>query len=82
MVYQSPPEMGALYSSVFEMREVIQEEQEGARLKEEAKERHKLWLRREKQRNFQAKLVYLAATMIFIVYLWMWFLLIKNWGRT
>ena len=82
MVYQSPPEMGALYSSVFEMREVIQEEQEGARLKEEAKERYRLWLRREKQRNFQAKLVYLAATMIFIVYLWMWFLLIKNWGRT
>ncbi len=82
MVYQSPPEMGALYSSVFEMREVIQEEQEGARLKEEAKERYKLWLRREKQRNFQAKSMYLAVTMIFIVYLWMWFLLIKNWGRT
>ena len=32
MVYQSPPEMGALYSKVFEMRSVIQEEQEKALL--------------------------------------------------
>ena len=82
MVYQSPPEMGALYSSVFEMREIIQEEQEGARLKEEAKERYKQWLRREKQKNFQAKSAYLIATMIFIVYLWMWFLLVRKLGKT
>ena len=47
MVYQSPPEMGALYSKVFEMRDVIQEEQENARLKEEAKERYKAWQRQE-----------------------------------
>ena len=32
MVYQSPPEMGALYSSVFDMKELIDEEQEQARL--------------------------------------------------
>lgn len=82
MVYQSPPEMGALYSSVFEMREIIQEEQEGARLKEEAKERYKQWLRREKQKNFQAKSAYLIATMIFIVYLWGWFLLVRKLGKT
>lgn len=81
MVYQSPPEMGALYSEVFAMREIIQEEQEEARLKEEAKKRYKLWLQKEKQRNFQQKSAYLVGTMIFIVYLWMWFLLVRKLGK-
>ena len=81
MVYQSPPEMGALYSSVHSMRETIQEEQEQARLTQEAKERYKEWQRQEAKRNFQAKSAYLVGTMIFIVYLWLWFLLVKNWGR-
>ena len=82
MVYQSPPEMGALYSSVHDMRETIQEEQEQARLVEEAKDRYKLWLRRENQRNFQAKSAYLVGTLIVIVYLWGWFLLVRKLGRT
>lgn len=82
MVYQSPPEMGALYSSVHSMREIIQEEQEQARLVEEAKNRYKLWLRRENQRNFQAKSAYLVGTLIVIVYLWGWFLLVRKLGRT
>jgi len=82
MVYQSPPEMGALYSKVFEMREVIQEEQEQARLKQEARQRYKLWQRREKQRSFQAKSAYLVATTIFLLYLWAWLLLLNRWGKT
>jgi len=82
MVYQSPPEMGALYSKVFEMREVIQEEQEQARLKQEAQQRYKLWQRREKQRSFQAKSAYLVATTIFLLYLWAWLLLLNRWGKT
>jgi hypothetical protein len=82
MVYQSPPEMGALYSKVFEMREVIQEEQEQARLKQETKERYRLWQRREKQRSFQAKSAYLVATTIFLLYLWAWLLLLNRWGKT
>jgi len=82
MVYQSPPEMGALYSKVFEMREIIQEEQEQARLKQEAQQRYKLWQRREKQRSFQAKSAYLIATTIFLLYLWAWLLLLNRWGKT
>jgi len=82
MVYQSPPEMGALYSKVFEMREVIQEEQEQARLKQEARQRYKLWQRREKQRSFQAKSAYLVATTIFLLYLWAWLLLLNRWEKT
>jgi hypothetical protein len=82
MVYQSPPEMGALYSKVFEMRGVIQEEQEKARLKEEAQERYKQWQRREEKRNFQARSAYLVATFLFLLYLWLWFLFINRLGKT
>lgn len=81
MVYQSPPEMGALYSSVFEMKEVIQEEQDQARLKQEAKKRQEVWQRKEEERNFQLKLAYLAATTIFLLYLWLWLFLVSRWGK-
>jgi len=81
MVYQSPPEMGALYSKVFDMRSVIQEEQEKARLKEEAQERYKQWQRREEKRNFQAKSAYLVATILFLLYLWLWLLFVSRLGK-
>ena len=82
MVYQSPPEMGALYSEVFNMRETIQEEQTQARLKQEAIKRQELWQRKEEERNFQLKLAYLAATTIFLLYLWMWLLFVSQWRKT
>ena len=81
MVYQSPPEMGAIYSKTFEMRDIIKEEQENARLKEEAKERVKQWQRQEAKRDFQAKSAYLAATLILLLYLWMWFLFVGQLGK-
>ena len=82
MVYQSPPEMGALYSRVFEMREIIGQEQEQARLKEETRQRYKQWQRREAKRNFQAKSAYLIGTTIFLLYLWFLLLLVNRWGKT
>jgi hypothetical protein len=82
MVYQSPPEMGALYSKVFEMRDVISEEQEKARLKEEAKKRQDAWLHRQEERNLQAKLAAVAVTSLFLLYLWLWLLLVSRWGKT
>jgi len=82
MVYQSPPEMGALYSKVFDMRDVIKEEQENARLKQEAKERVKQWQRQEAKRDFQAKSAYLLVTTLFLLYLWMWFLFVNQLGKT
>jgi hypothetical protein len=81
MVYQSPPEMGALYSKVFEMRDVISEEQEKARLKQEAKKRQDAWLHRQEERNLQAKLAAIAATSIFLLYLWSWLLFVSQWGK-
>ena len=82
MVYQSPPEMGAMYSKVFEMRDIIKEEQEGARLKEETKERVKKWQREEAKRNLHAKSAYLVVTLIFLLYLWAWLLFVNLWGKT
>lgn len=81
MVYQSPPEMGALYSKVFEMRGVIQEEQEKARLKEEAQERFKQWQRREAKRDLRAKSAYLVVTFLFLLYLWLWLLFVSRLGK-
>jgi hypothetical protein len=81
MVYQSPPEMGALYSKVFEMRDVIKDEQEAARLKEEAKERYKQWQRQEAKRDFQQKSAYLVVTFLFLLYLWAWFLFVARLGK-
>ena len=82
MVYQSPPEMGALYSDVFKMRDVISEEQEKARLKEEAKKRQDAWQLRQEERNLQAKLAAVIVTSIFLLYLWLWFALLNRWGKT
>ena len=82
MVYQSPPEMGALYSSVFDTRAVIEAEQEEARLKQEAAERVKQWQRQEEKRDFRAKSAYLIATAILITYLWLWFLFVGRMGKT
>ena len=81
LVYSAPPEMGALYSSVYEMKDKIEEEQTQARLKEEAKKRQETWLRKEEERNFQLKLGYLTMTFIFLLYLWLWFLFVSQLER-
>ena len=81
MVYQSPPEMGALFSAVHGMREVIEEEQEKARLNQEAKKRQDAWQLRQEERNLQAKLAAVVATFIFLLYLWLWLLFVSQWGK-
>jgi len=81
MVYQSPPEMGALYSEVFNMKDKIDEEQTQARLREEAIKRQEQWLRKEEERNLQAKLAAVVVTSIFLLYLWMWFVFVSHWGK-
>ena len=82
MVYRSPPEMGALYSEVFSMKDKIEEEQTQARLKQEAIKRRELWQRKEEERNFQLKVAYLVTTSIFLLYLWLWLLFVSHWKKT
>lgn len=81
MVYQTPG-MGALYSEVFKMREVIKEEQEKARLAEEAQKRQERWQLRQEQRDLQAKLAAVVVTSMFLLYLWLWLLLISRWSKS
>ena len=80
MVYQTPG-LADLYSQTYEMRQVIQEEQEKARLKQAAKKRADRWQLRQQERSLQAKLAAVAATSIFLLYLWLWFLFVSQWGK-
>jgi hypothetical protein len=80
MVYQTPG-LADLYSQTYKMREVISQEQEKARLKEEAQKRQDAWLHRQEERNLQAKLAAVVATSIFLLYLWLWLLLVSRWGK-
>lgn len=78
MVYQSPPEMGALYSEVFSMRDIIAGEQEKARKKRDAES----WLRKERERLLAEKQAYLLVAFLFLLYLWMLIGLVSRTGRT
>ena len=74
MVYQSPPEMGALYSEVFGMRDKIEEEQTQARLKEEAKKRQELWQQRQLEKQTKITVAWVLAVIFLAGYLHLWFL--------
>ena len=78
MVYQSPPEMGALYSEVFSMRDIIAAEQEKARKNRDAES----WLRKERERLLAEKQAYLLVAFLFLLYLWMLIGLVSKIGRT
>jgi len=77
MVYQSPPEMGALYSEVFSMRDIIAGEQEKARKKRDAE----AWLRKERERLLAEKQAYLLVAFLFLLYIWMLIGLVSKIGR-
>ena len=67
MVYQAPPEMGALYSKVFEMRDVIKLEQDKARKKRD----DEAWQRKEEERLQNERQTYLVLTFLFLLYMWL-----------
>lgn len=77
MVYQSPPEMGALYSEVFKMREVIQEEQEQARLKQEATKRQEAWRLHQRKGKLQVRIAVLLAALFLVGYLHLWLQILR-----
>ena len=81
MVYGAPKEMGALYSKTFETRDIIMQEQEQARLKQEAQERVRQWQRAEERRDLRANSAYLVLTLILTIYLWLWFLYVAQRGK-
>ena len=85
MVYQSPPELGNLYTRVNRMRVQIIEEQEEARLTQEAREREAAWQRRRVISAIQDKAIYGAVCIAFLLYLALFFSLLVmdrkiRWG--
>jgi len=77
MVYQSPPEMGALYSEVFSMRDIIAGEQTKARKNRDAE----IWQRKQKERLLAEKQAYLMVTILCLLYLWLLIAFISKIGR-
>ena len=74
MTWNAPKELGALYSKVFEMREIVGAEQEAARLSLAAKTKRKRWQRQQKEASNRLKVGVSVLTLILILYLWLWFL--------
>jgi uncharacterized protein YdaU (DUF1376 family) len=77
MVYQSPKEMGALYSEVFKMREVISDEQEKARLKQEATKRQEAWRQHQRKGRLQVRIAVLLAALFLVGYLHLWLQILR-----
>ena len=77
MVYQSPPELGALYSKVFEMRDTIKAEQDKARKKRDDES----WQRKEEERLQRERQTYLVLTFLFLLYMWLLLGLFSRIGR-
>jgi len=77
MVFQAPAEMGALYSEVFAMKDVIAAEQEKARKKRDADQ----WLRKERERLLNERQAYLLATFLFLLYMWLLIGVLSKIGR-
>ena len=78
MVYQSPPEMGALYSEVFSMRDIIDGEQAKARKMRDAEQ----WQRKERERLLAEKQAYLLVTILCLLYIWLLIGVLSKIGRT
>ena len=81
MVYQTPG-LADLYTQTYEMRGVIREQQEKARLANVSQERQAQWQRRDEERNLRLKLAAVVVTFIFLLYLWLWLVLVNRWGKT
>jgi len=77
MVYGAPKEMGALYSKVFDMRDVIKVEQDKARKKRDDES----WQRKEEERLLSERQAYLLATFLFLLYMWLLLALLHKTGK-
>jgi hypothetical protein len=69
--------MGALYSKVFDMRDVIKIEQDKARKKRDDES----WQRREEERLLRERQAYLLATILFLLYMWLLLGLLSKIGK-
>ena len=82
MTWNAPRELGALYSKVFEMREIVGAEQEAARLAQEAKIKRKRWQQQKREASNRLKAGASVLALILIGYLWLLFLLLTSQRTT
>ena len=78
MTWDAPPALGALYSKVMEMREIVGAEQEAARLAQESKAERKRWQRQQREASQRLKLGVSVLTIILILYLWSLFFVLTH----
>jgi hypothetical protein len=78
MTWNAPPELGALYSKVMDMREIVGAEQEAARLLQESKEKRRRWQQRQREAQTRLKAGISVLTLILIGYLWLLFLFLQR----
>jgi hypothetical protein len=78
MTWNAPPELGALYSKVMDMREIVGAEQEAARLAQEAREKRKRWQRQQREAQTRLRVGISVLTLILIGYLWLLFLFLQK----
>jgi len=71
MTWNAPPELGALYSKVMDMHEIVGAEQEAARLSQEAKAKRARWQRQQREASQRLKVGLSVLTLILILYLWL-----------
>jgi hypothetical protein len=70
MVYQSPPEMGDLWTRFEAMREQINQEQEQARAEQARKDAHEAWQREQRRIVWQDRSIYLVAMLVVLLEMW------------
>lgn len=79
MVYQSPPELGDLYTKVVKRVGVIQEQQELAQIEKRKKAAGERWLREQLQNQIKLELVTVFLVTLFLIQLWaIWISLITH----
>lgn len=79
MVYQSPPELGDLYTKVVKRVGVIQELQELAEIEKRKKAADERWLREQLQNQIKLELVTVFLIIVFLAEIWaIWIRLITR----
>ena len=78
MTWNAPPELGALYSKVMDMHEIVGIEQEAARLAQEAKAKRARWQRQQREASQRLKVGVSVLTLILILYLWLLLLFVTK----
>jgi hypothetical protein len=79
MVYQSPAELGDLYTKVVKRVGVIQEQQELAQIEKRKKAAGERWLREQIQNQIKLELVTVFLVIVFLAEIWaIWIRLITH----